>query len=70
MTVTFSLSLEAEALLRQRATATGKDFATLVREAVEEKLSGANGNNAADVMPYDRWSAEFTAWMSDISASG
>ncbi len=66
MTVTFSLPPETEAKLRDRSIATGKDLPTLVREAVEEKLSAANGAKSTE-MPYDRWSTEFTAWMSDVA---
>ncbi len=66
MTVTISLPAETEAKLRDRAAATGKDVSTFIREAVEEKLSAANGNNAPNSIPSDRWSAEFTAWMLDV----
>lgn len=38
MTITLELPPETERKLRYRASATGKDVATLVREAVEEKL--------------------------------
>lgn len=38
MTLTIDLPAETERQLLARATATGKDVATLVREAVEEKL--------------------------------
>jgi hypothetical protein len=38
MTLTIDLPAETEQKLRARAAATGKDVATLVREAVEEKL--------------------------------
>jgi hypothetical protein len=38
MTLTIDLPAETERELRARAAATGKDVATLVREAVEEKL--------------------------------
>ena len=67
MTLTISLPPETEAKLRDRAAATGKDMSTLIREAVEEKLSGANGNSAAAGIPYDRWSDEFAAWMNDVA---
>ncbi len=67
MTVTISLPAETEAKLRERAAATGKDVSTLVREAVEEKLSATNGNSATASIPYGRWSAEFTAWMNDVA---
>jgi hypothetical protein len=66
MTVTFSLAPETEALLRARAAATGKDISTLIREAIEEKLSSANGNEVASAVSYERWSAEFAAWMNDV----
>ena len=65
MTVYISLPPETEARLRDRAAATGKDVSTLVREAVEEKFSAGNGNSAG--MSYERWSAEFTAWMKDVA---
>jgi predicted DNA-binding protein len=38
MTLRIDLSPEFEAILHQRAAATGKDMATLAREALEEKL--------------------------------
>jgi hypothetical protein len=40
MTLTIDLSAETERKLLAQAAATGKDVATLVREAVEEKLGG------------------------------
>jgi predicted transcriptional regulator len=67
MTVTIVLPPETEAKLRDRAAATGKDLSTLIREAVEEQLSTANGNSVAASISSDQWSAEFSAWMQDIA---
>jgi len=67
MTVTLTLQPETEAKLRERAAASGKDVSTLVREAVEEKLSAADARKATDDMPYARWFAEFGAWMDDVA---
>jgi hypothetical protein len=39
MTISLSLPPELEAKLRQRAADAGKDMATFVRDAIEEKLS-------------------------------
>jgi hypothetical protein len=63
MTLSISFPTEIEAKLRERATATGKDVATLVREAVEEKLSGGNGAKIPADMPYEQWLAAFDAWV-------
>ncbi len=67
MTVNISLPPETEAKLRDRAAATGKDVSTLIREAVEEKFSAANGSNPTTGMPYDKWSIEFKSWMTEVA---
>jgi hypothetical protein len=67
MTVTISLRPEMEVELRERAAAVGKDVSAFVLDAIEEKLSTANGRMSAGNKPYDRWSAEFSSWMNDVS---
>ena len=67
MTVTLTLLPETEAKLRERAAASGKDVSTLVREAVEEKLSAVDAGISATDMPYMRWLAEFGAWMDAVA---
>jgi predicted transcriptional regulator len=70
MTLTISLPPEMEAKLRDRAAATGKDFSTLVREAVEEKLAVNGGGSTSQEKPYDLWLAEFSAWMQAVTDRG
>jgi len=62
MTVTFSLPPEVEARLRERAAAAGKDVATLVREAVEEKLL-AGERAAGPARSVEQWEQEFDSWV-------
>ena len=59
--LTLRLSSQAREALARRAEETGKDEATLVGEAVEEKLApsgAAPGGRTAD-----QWEAEFKAWV-------
>ena len=63
MSLSISFGAETEAKLRDRAAATGKDVATLVREAVEEKLSEGAGGRIPAEMPYEQWLAAFDAWV-------
>lgn len=64
MTITLSLSAETESRLRDRAAATGKDVPTLIREAVEEKLSPEGGHTESPSdMAYDRWKITFGQWV-------
>jgi plasmid stability protein len=60
MTLNLSLSPQSEARLRERAAAAGKDVATFVREAVEEKLASAGVTGAE--MAAAQWSNELHAW--------
>lgn len=46
MTLTLSLPPEFESRLRERAAASGKDVASFVREAIEEKLAAKSGASA------------------------
>ena len=46
MTLTLTFPPDVETRLRERAAAAGKDVEALVREAVEEKLSGTTGAGA------------------------
>jgi len=62
MTLTISLPPATEAKLRDQSAATGKDLATLVREAVEEKLASTNGTgipSAQTAMDFERALDEF-----------
>lgn len=52
MTLNITLGSDAEERLRQQATAAGKDVATFVREAIEEKL--ANGEGPGPTYPSVR----------------
>lgn len=65
MTIHINLPPETEAELRERAAAVGKDLASFVREAVEEKLAepgeGAEGTGRAS-LTADQWIAELRAW--------
>ena len=63
MTLNLSFSPEVEAKLRARAAAAGKDLATLVREAVEEKLASSDGGRNSR-RTAEQWEAEFEAWVS------
>jgi hypothetical protein len=62
MTLTLSFAPDVEAKLRERAAAAGKDVATLVREAVEEKLASGDGA-ALPARSAAQWEAEFDAWV-------
>jgi hypothetical protein len=63
MTLEIPLSLRAEAKLRERAAAVGKDLATFVREAVEEMtLTGAPPDTAKEALGPEKWSEEWRAW--------
>ena len=67
MTITFSLTPETEARLRERAAAAGKDVSALIREAIEEKLSATTNDAAVTGISHDRWSAEFASWMNEVA---
>ena len=54
--------LQAAAKLLERAAATGKDLASVIREAVEEKLISSSG--AAALKTTQQWEAEFNVWVS------
>jgi hypothetical protein len=68
MSLTVSFSPEVEARLRERAAASGKDVPTLVREAVEEKLSSTPETQPANTMSNEQWLAEFNAWMREVTS--
>jgi len=52
MTLNITIGSDAEDRLRQQAVAAGKDVATFVREAIEEKL--AHGEERASTYPSAR----------------
>jgi hypothetical protein len=62
MTLTLSFPPEIEKKLLERAAATGKDLASVIREAVEEKLISSSGAGA--LKTTQQWEAEFNAWVS------
>jgi len=62
VTIHLSLPPETEADLRERAAAVGKDLASFVREAVEEKLAAAESGRSTlsteqRVGEWLRWTA-------------
>lgn len=63
MTITLSLPAEMGHKLQERAAQTGKDVATLIREAVDEKLSGPGAIADPSELPYVQWKAAFAAWL-------
>lgn len=60
MTLSIPLTPETEARLRERASASGKDIATYVLEAVEEKLG--SDSPPKENATHEEWSARFHAW--------
>ena len=70
MTITLSLPAETGHKLQERAAQTGKDVATLIREAVDEKLSEPGGETDPSELPYAQWKAAFDAWVSGRHAVG
>ncbi len=64
MSITIPFTPEVESKLRERAAAEGKDLASFVREAVEERL-GVSTDARRD---SDRWTGEFSAWMREVAA--
>jgi hypothetical protein len=64
MSLTIPFTPEIEALLRERAAASGKDVGTFVREVVEEKLARADASEKS----AGQWTAEFNAWMQEVAA--
>lgn len=65
MTVQLALSTEAETRLREQAAAAGKDLASFVLEAVEEKLAVADdvsATNGHEELSADQWIARFRRW--------
>jgi hypothetical protein len=54
MTLHLALTPDLEAKLRERATAEGKDPATVALEAVAEKLASSNGSQLPEVTARDR----------------
>jgi predicted transcriptional regulator len=71
MSLTISFSPEVEARLRERAAASGKDVPTLVREAVEEKLSATTPEiKPRNGMSREQWLAEFNAWVNSHNPVG
>lgn len=52
---------ELEAKLRSRAAATGRDVASLVSEAIQEKLA-ADEKAAQTATAAEQWSAQWHAW--------
>lgn len=61
MTITLSLTPEAQAELERRASDAGVDLSTFVIDAINDTLDSASP--AAGEMPYDQWQAEFRAWI-------
>jgi hypothetical protein len=67
MVLNISLSPETEARLKQLATAEGKDLASVVLEAVEEKLDAADENAGPGErhrLSADLWVARLRQWAS------
>lgn len=63
MTVNLSLSPETEAKLKELATAEGKDLASLVLEAVEDKLAVADDiARPRQNLSADQWVARLRKW--------
>ena len=64
MTLTLSLSSDVEARLRDYAARSGKDVPTLIREAIEEKLTVAPPAPVdAGTIPFDQWILKFNEWI-------
>ena len=67
MNVSVPLSPEAESKLREQADAAGKDIASFVKEALEEKLAllrdSESDNGHAD-LPANQWIARLRLWVS------
>jgi predicted transcriptional regulator len=63
MTITVSLPDETSKKLKERAAETGKDVATLIREAVNEKLGVARAPTDPSDLPYVEWRRAFDAWV-------
>jgi hypothetical protein len=70
MTITLSLPAETSQKLQERATETGKDVATLIREAVDEKLSVPEDLTDPSGLPYAQWKPAFDAWVGGRPAAG
>jgi hypothetical protein len=64
MTVNISRPPETEARLRNQAAAAGKDVASLVREAIEEKLASGDSMEPSTGAGYEKWLLEFNSWVS------
>jgi plasmid stability protein len=62
MTITVSVPQDVGQKLRARATETGKDVETLIREALEQQLANSSPTLPADA-PYERWKLAFDAWI-------
>jgi hypothetical protein len=59
MTITLSLPTETSQKLQARAAETGKDVATLIREAVDKKLSVPEDLSDPSGLPYAQWKPRF-----------
>lgn len=71
MTVKLALSSEAESRLREQAAAAGKDLASFVLEAVEEKLAvatDASSDNGHEELSKDQWITRFRRWAASHRA--
>lgn len=69
MVLQISISSETEARLRRQASATGKDLASLVVEAVEEKLAASDTTSEDNhsALSADQWLTEFRQWVASHS---
>lgn len=77
MNVTVSLPPELESSLRATAAAAGKNLATLILEAVEEKLArdhvstkSGGGETGPDPLTYGEWKRRFETWMAGVERRG
>lgn len=63
MTITLSLPAGTSQKLQERSAETGKDVATLIREAVDEKLNAPGVPSDPSELPYAQWKQAFDRWV-------
>ena len=71
MNISVPVSPEVEAKLREQAQAAGKDIASFVREALEEKLAllrDSQSDNGHGDLPAEQWIARLRHWAASHRA--